>query len=100
MSAKEHADGRKAFRLGQLRTERRALGEGHPTRLLGVGLAEVGDCPCRIGARVYLADMYAHGFVRDGDDVLDDGLPPVPMLRSTIPPPASSADERGPGVRA
>jgi ElaA protein len=31
---------------------------------------------------VYLADMYAqHGFIRDGDDFLDDGVPHVPMLR-------------------
>lgn len=99
MSAKEHADGRKAFRLGQLCTERRARGEVHTTRLLGAALAEVGDYPSRIGARVYLADMYAHGFVRDGDDVLDDGPTHVPMLRSPSPPPV--ADERGgPGVRA
>jgi ElaA protein len=27
--------------------------------------------------------MYAqHGFVRDGDDFLDDGVPHVPMLRA------------------
>jgi ElaA protein len=26
--------------------------------------------------------MYAqHGFIRDGDDFLDDGVPHVPMLR-------------------
>ena len=45
-------------------------------------LAEVGNYPCRINAQTYLADMYAqHGFVRDGDDFLDDGVPHVPMLR-------------------
>lgn len=56
---------------------------GHTTRLLRAALAEVGDYPCRISARVYLADMYAqHGFVRDGADFLDDGVPHVPMLRS------------------
>jgi ElaA protein len=95
----EHAGG-KAFRLGRLCTKRTARGEGHTSRLLRAALAEVGDYPCRINAQVYLADMYAqHGFVRDGDDFLDDGVPHVPMLRSVGPPPpqavappASSAD--------
>lgn len=82
----EHAGGHKAFRLGRLCTKRSARGEGHTTRLLRAALAEVGDYPCRINAQVYLADMYAqHGFVRDGDDFLDDGVPHVPMLRSISP---------------
>jgi ElaA protein len=30
--------------------------------------------------------MYSqHGFVRDGDDFLDDGVPHVPMLRPGAP---------------
>jgi ElaA protein len=78
----EHAGGQKAFRLGRLCTKRSARGKGHTTRLLHAALAEVGDYPCRINAQVYLADMYAqHGFVRDGDDFVDDGVPHVPMLR-------------------
>jgi ElaA protein len=45
-------------------------------------LAEVGDDPCRIDAQTYLVDMYAkHGFVPDGDEFLDDGIPHLPMLR-------------------
>jgi ElaA protein len=84
----EHAGGRKAFRLGRLCTKRSARGEGHTSRLLRAALAEVGNYPCRINAQVYLADMYAqHGFVRDGDDFVDDGVPHVPMLRSVGPPP-------------
>ena len=78
----EYPGGHKAFRLGRLCTKRSARGEGHTTRLLRAALAEVGDYPCRINAQVYLADMYSqHGFVRDGDDFLDDGVPHVPMLR-------------------
>ena len=107
----EHAGGQKAFRLGRLCTERSARGQGHTTRLLRAALAEVGDYPCRIDAQIYLTDMYAqHGFVRDGDDFVDDGVPHVPMLKPGSPPrprerevppppavprPASSAD--GPG---
>ena len=78
----EHAGGEKAFRIGRLCTKRSARGQGHTTRLLRAALAEVGDYPCRINAQTYLADMYAqHGFVRDGDDFVDDGVPHVPMLR-------------------
>jgi ElaA protein len=32
--------------------------------------------------------MYAqHGFVRDGEDFVDDGVPHVPMLRPGFPQP-------------
>ena len=82
----EHAGGHKAFRLGRLCTERSARGQGHTTRLLRAALAEVGDYPCRINAQIYLMDMYAqHGFVRDGDDFVDDGVPHVPMVKPGSP---------------
>lgn len=78
----EHAGGEKVFRIGRLCTKRSARGQGHTTRLLVAALAEVGAYPCRIDAQVYLADMYAqHGFTRDGDDFIEDGVPHVPMLR-------------------
>ncbi len=101
----EHAGGAKAFRIGRLCTKRGARGHGHTTRLLRAALAEVGDYPCRIDAQTYLADMYAqHGFVRDGDDFVDDGIPHVPMLKPSRPPPqadtrpASSASGPGAGL--
>ncbi|BBU23452.1 acetyltransferase, gnat family protein [Mycobacterium xenopi] len=98
----EYPGGEKAFRIGRLCTKRSARGQGHTTRLLRAALAEVGDYPCRINAQAYLAEMYAqHGFVRDGDDFVEDGIPHVPMLKPASPPPpravtrpASSA--RGP----
>ncbi|UDM36764.1 GNAT family N-acetyltransferase [Mycobacterium ulcerans] len=87
----EHAGGEKVFRLGRLCTKRQARGHGHSTRLLRAALAEVGDYPCRIDAQVYLAEMYArHGFVRDGDDFIDDGIPHLPMLRLAHGPAAQS----------
>ena len=83
----EHPGGEKAFRIGRVCTKRSARGNGHTTRLLQAALAEVGDYPCRINAQTYLQDMYAHhGFVRDGDEFLDDGIPHVPMLRSVVSP--------------
>jgi ElaA protein len=104
----EHAGGEKAFRIGRLCTKRNFRGQGHTTRLLRAALAEVGDYPCRINAQAYLTEMYAqHGFVRDGDDFIEDGIPHVPMLKPASPPPsqavtppASSAGRRGTGVEA
>lgn len=83
----EHAGGEKAFRIGRVCTHRDARGHGHTTRLLAAALAEVGDYPCRINSQTYLADMYAnHGFVRDGDEFIEDGIPHVPMLRAGARP--------------
>jgi ElaA protein len=82
----EHAGGQKAFRLGRLCTRREARGHGHTTRLLQAALADVGNYPCRIDAQTYLEEMYArHGFVRAGDEFLDDGIPHVPMVRAGTP---------------
>jgi ElaA protein len=78
----EHAGGEKGFRIGRVCTKRTARGHGHANRLLQAVLAEVGDYPCRINSQTYLEDMYRqHGFVRDGDEFLDDGIPHVPMVR-------------------
>lgn len=78
----EHPGGEKAFRIGRVCTKRADRGQRHTTRLMQAALAEVGDDPCRINAQTYLAPMYAaHGFARDGDEFLDDGIPHVPMLR-------------------
>ncbi len=95
----EHAGGEKAFRIGRVCTKRSARGQGHATRLLRAALAEVGHYPCRIDAQKYLAAMYArHGFVRDGGDFLDDGVPHVPMLRPGSGP-GSGAGSPAAGAR-
>ena len=86
----EHPGGEKVFRIGRVCTKRSDRGHGHTTRLMQAALAEVGDYPCRINAQTYLEEMYAkHGFVRDGDEFLDDGIPHVPMVR-----PATAAESR------
>ncbi|CRZ14997.1 GNAT family N-acetyltransferase [Mycolicibacterium neworleansense] len=78
----EHPGGEKAFRIGRVCTKRTDRGRGHTARLMQAALAEVGDYPCHINAQTYLVDMYGrHGFVRDGDEFLDDGIPHVPMVR-------------------
>lgn len=78
----EHPAGQKAFRIGRVCTKRSDRGHGHAARLLAAALAEVGDYPCHVNAQTYLAEMYdRHGFVRDGDEFLDDGIPHVPMVK-------------------
>ncbi|ADU00008.1 GNAT family N-acetyltransferase [Mycolicibacterium gilvum] len=78
----EHPAGQKAFRIGRVCTKRTARGHGHTARLLTAALAEVGDFPCHINAQTYLEEMYGrHGFVRDGAEFLDDGIPHVPMVK-------------------
>ncbi|WP_328354167.1 GNAT family N-acetyltransferase [Mycobacterium sp. NBC_00419] len=80
----EHSAGEKAFRIGRVCTRRSARGQGHTTRLMQAALADVGDHPCRINAQTYLAGMYArHGFVVDGDEFVEDGIPHVPMLKNS-----------------
>ncbi|GAY16717.1 GNAT family N-acetyltransferase [Mycobacterium sp. shizuoka-1] len=82
----EHGGGEKAFRIGRVCTQRAARGQGHTTRLLQAALADVGVHACRINAQTYLAEMYArHGFVADGDEFVEDGIPHVPMLRPAAP---------------
>ncbi|AFM16818.1 putative acyltransferase [Mycolicibacterium chubuense NBB4] len=78
----EHPAGQKAFRIGRVCTKRSVRGCGHAARLVQAALAEVGDYPCHINAQTYLAQMYGRlGFVRDGDEFLDDGIPHVPLVK-------------------
>ena len=63
-------------------TRAAARGHGYATRLLQAALADVGADPCALNAQTYLIDMYArHGFVVDGDEFFEDGIPHVPMRR-------------------
>ncbi|MFT4044287.1 MAG: GNAT family N-acetyltransferase [Gordonia sp. (in: high G+C Gram-positive bacteria)] len=70
------------FRIGRVCTARSHRGHGYAARLIATALAEVGKHPCRIEAQSYLTGMYAQfGFVIDGDEYLEDGIPHVSMLR-------------------
>ncbi len=78
----EHVGGAKSYRIGRVCTKREERDNGHTSRLLQAALAEVGDYECRIDAQTYLEDMYRrHGFVRDGAEFLEDGIPHVPMSK-------------------
>jgi len=76
------SDGGTMFRVGRVCTDRAYRGQGLTTRLMETALAEVGERPCRIEAQTYLTQMYAtFGFVAEGDEYLEDGIPHVSMVR-------------------
>ena len=79
----ENPNGHKLFRIGRVCTKHAARGQGHTARLMAAALADVGEHRCEINAQTYLIEMYAqHGFVVDGDEFLEDGIPHVPMVRA------------------
>ncbi len=79
----EFPDGRTVFRIGRVATVKAERGRGHSSRLMQAALAEVGDDSCVISAQSHLAQMYArHGFIPDGAEFVEDGIPHVPMLRA------------------
>ncbi len=74
--------GSTALRIGRVCTRAEHRWRGHSDRLMRAALADVGGRPCRISAQSYLAEMYArHGFVVDGEEFVEDGIPHLPMLR-------------------
>ncbi|MDS1112795.1 GNAT family N-acetyltransferase [Gordonia westfalica] len=76
-------DGGPVYRIGRACTDRTHRGRGLVARLLTEALDEVGDHPCRIEAQAYLTEMYGKfGFVAEGDEYLEDGIPHVSMLRA------------------
>ena len=79
----EFPHGRTVFRIGRVATTKTERGRGHCTRLMQAALAEIGDDSCVISAQSHLAAMYArHGFVLDGAEFAEDGIPHVPMRRA------------------
>ena len=68
--------------LGRIVTSPAARRGGLGKELVRRGLAAVGSVPVRIGAQLYLERFYnGFGFVRAGDEYLEDGIPHVEMLR-------------------
>lgn len=67
-------------RIGRVATARSARGEGLAGRLVARALELAADREVVLDAQSYLFEWYRRfGFVRDGDDFLDDGIPHVPM---------------------
>jgi ElaA protein len=72
-------------RIGRVATAHSARGAGLAAELMRHALALAPDVDVVLGAQTYLADWYEQfGFVRDGVDYLDDGIPHLPMRLSRI----------------
>ena len=73
-------DGR--ARIGRVATARAARGRGLAVRLMQRALELCGDGEIVLDAQSYLLDWYAgFGFVRVGEEFLEDGIPHVTMRR-------------------
>jgi ElaA protein len=68
-------------RIGRVATAASARGGGLAAALIRHALSLVPDGDVHLGAQAYLEDWYRQfGFVRDGADYVEDGIPHVPML--------------------
>ncbi|GAA4606714.1 GNAT family N-acetyltransferase [Actinoallomurus liliacearum] len=69
-------------RIGRVVTAPHARGAGLAGRLMEAALEAVGDRTVRLDAQTQVAGFYAkYGFVVDGPEYVEDGIPHVPMLR-------------------
>ncbi|HEY0639011.1 MAG TPA: GNAT family N-acetyltransferase [Pseudonocardiaceae bacterium] len=70
------------WRVGRVCTARPARGTGLGRELMRAALAEIGDAGSVLDAQSHLAGFYGgFGYVQDGDEFLEDGIPHVPMVR-------------------
>jgi ElaA protein len=69
-------------RIGRVCTAAWARGAGLAGALLDAAVDSIGDRECLLSAQSHLIDFYArHGFVADGAEFLEDGIPHTPMAR-------------------
>jgi ElaA protein len=72
-----------ALRIGRVTTAAAARSAGHARQLMARALELAGDRDVVLDAQSYLQEWYERlGFVRVGDEFLDDGIPHVPMRHS------------------
>lgn len=68
------------MRIGRVATARTARGAGLASQLVARALELARDREVVLDAQTYLLDWYARfGFVADGAEFLDDGIPHTPM---------------------
>ena len=69
-------------RIGRVCVSPRARRLGHAGTLLAAALDEVGDRESVLDAQTYALALYeAAGFVPDGAEFMEDGIPHIPMRR-------------------
>lgn len=68
--------------IGRVATARGHRGQGYAAQLVQRALDRIGERRTEIGAQTYLEGWYARfGFVRSGEDYVEDGIPHLPMTR-------------------
>ena len=73
-------DDERTMRIGRVATAKDARGAGLAADLMLRALELCADREVVLDAQTYLFDWYAgFGFVRAGDDYVEDGIPHVPM---------------------
>ena len=78
-------DGPSTSRIGRVATAPGARGAGLAAQLMERALELCGDDDVVLDAQAYLFDWYARfGFVRAGDDFVEDGIPHVPMKLARV----------------
>ncbi|PWV85516.1 ElaA protein [Prauserella marina] len=71
------------WRIGRVCTADSARGTGLGGRLMEAALAFAGDVECVLDAQTYAEGFYSrHGFVREGAEFEEDGIPHVTMRRT------------------
>jgi ElaA protein len=71
-----------ARRIGRVVTARDARGQGLAAQLMQAALAHVGDADCVLDSQTYAKGFYLKfGFVPEGDEFLEDGIPHITMWR-------------------
>ena len=68
--------------IGRVATAKDARSGGLAGQLMTRALELCGPAETKLNAQSYLENWYARfGFVKDGDEFLDDGIPHIPMRR-------------------
>jgi ElaA protein len=69
-----------SLRIGRVATAKSARTSGLASKLMHAALDDIGDEPVSLTAQSHLEGWYAgFGFVRDGSEFVEDGIPHIPM---------------------
>lgn len=70
-------------RIGRVATAKSARGQGLAAQLMQAAIDEARSPRIAIDAQAHLEEWYARfGFVRSGEDFVEDGIPHLPMART------------------
>ncbi len=79
--------GTQSWHIGRVATARGHRGQGYAAALVQAAIDRIGGHPIQIGAQAHLQGWYERfGFVRDGPDYLEDGIPHLPMRHEPVSP--------------